>query len=133
MNAPETLKRDSLYLAQTHEVVNVSRELVDYNPYTQDAALVEGVAREGGGWAHEALTAFGQLTGSAETIELGALANRNPPEFDTHDRFGNRVDLVRFHPSYHRLMQTAIEHGLHSSPWADPRAGAHVARAAHTS
>jgi len=132
MNAPETLKRDSLYLAQTHEVVNVSRELVDYNPYTQDAALVDGVAREGGGWAHEALTAFGQLTGSAETIELGALANRNPPEFDTHDRFGNRVDLVRFHPSYHRLMQTAIEHGLHSSPWADPRAGAHVARAAHT-
>ncbi len=132
MNAPETLKRDSLYLAQTHEVVNVSNELVDYNPYTQDAALVDGVAREGGGWAHDALTAFGQLTGSAETIELGALANRNPPEFDTHDRFGNRVDLVRFHPSYHRLMQTAIEHGLHSSPWTDPRAGAHVARAAHT-
>ena len=132
MNAPETLKRDSLYLAQTHEVVNVSNELVDYNAYTQDAALVDGVAREGGGWAHDALTAFGQLTGSAETIELGALANRNPPEFDTHDRFGNRVDLVRFHPSYHRLMQTAIEHGLHSSPWTDPRAGAHVARAAHT-
>jgi len=132
MNAPETLKRDSLYLAQTHEVVNVSHELVDYNAYTQDAALVEGVAREGGGWAHDALTAFGQLTGSAEYIELGALANRNPPEFDTHDRFGNRVDLVRFHPSYHRLMQTAIEHGLHSSPWTDPRAGAHVARAAHT-
>ena len=74
MNAPETLKRDSLYLAQTHEVVNVSNELVDYNAYTQDAALVDGVAREGGGWAHEALTAFGQLTGSAETIELGALA-----------------------------------------------------------
>ena len=132
MNAPETLKRDSLYLAQTHEVVNVSNELVDYNAYTQDAALVDGVAREGGGWAHDALTAFGQLTGSAEYIELGPLANRNPPEFDTHDRFGNRVDLVRFHPSYHRLMQTAIEHGLHSSPWTDPRAGAHVARAAHT-
>ena len=132
MNAPETLKRDSLYLAQTHEVVNVSRELVDYNPYTQDAALVDGVAREGGGWAHGALTAFGQLTGSAEYIELGALANRHPPEFDTHDRFGNRVDLVRFHPSYHRLMQTAIEHGLHASPWTDPRPGAHVARAAHT-
>ncbi|HWS05717.1 MAG TPA: isovaleryl-CoA dehydrogenase [Burkholderiaceae bacterium] len=132
MNAPETLLRDSLYLAQTHEVTNVSRELVDYNPYTQDTALVDGVAREGGGWAHDTLTAFGQLTGSAEYIELGALANRNPPEFDTHDRFGNRVDLVRFHPSYHRLMQTAIEHGLHASPWTDPKPGAHVARAAHT-
>jgi putative acyl-CoA dehydrogenase len=29
-------------------------------------------------------------------------------------------------------MKTAIEHGLHSSPWTDPRPGAHVARAAHT-
>jgi len=132
MNAPETLPRDTLYLAQTHEVTNVSRELVDYNPFTQDAALVEGVAREGAGWAQESLTAFGLLTGSAEYIELGALANRNPPEFDTHDRFGNRVDLVRFHPSYHRLMQTAIEHGLHASPWTDPKPGAHVARAART-
>jgi putative acyl-CoA dehydrogenase len=132
MNAPETLPRDALYLAQTHEVSNVSRELVDYNPFTQDAALVEGVAREGAGWAQESLTAFGQLTGSADYIELGALANRHPPEFDTHDRFGNRVDLVRFHPSYHRLMQTAIEHGLHASPWTDPKPGAHVARAART-
>ena len=132
MNAPETLPRDTLYLAQTHEVSNVSRELVDYNPFTQDAALVEGVAREGAGWAQESLAAFGQLTGSADYIELGALANRHPPEFDTHDRFGNRVDLVRFHPSYHRLMQTAIEHGLHASPWTDPKPGAHVARAART-
>jgi putative acyl-CoA dehydrogenase len=132
MNAPETLPRDTLYLAQTHEVSNVSRELVDYNPFTQDAALVDGVAREGAGWAQESLTAFGQLTGSADYIELGALANRHPPEFDTHDRFGNRVDLVRFHPSYHRLMQTAIEHGLHASPWTDPKPGAHVARAART-
>ena len=29
-------------------------------------------------------------------------------------------------------MRTAIEHGLHSSPWTDPGPGAHVARAAHT-
>jgi putative acyl-CoA dehydrogenase len=28
-------------------------------------------------------------------------------------------------------MRTAIEHGLHASPWTDPREGAHVARAAH--
>jgi putative acyl-CoA dehydrogenase len=51
---------------------------------------------------------------------------------DTHDRFGNRVDLVRFHPAYHTLMKTAIENGLHASPWTDPRPGAHVARAART-
>ena len=132
MNAPESLSKDTNFLADTHEVVNVSRELADYNVYLQDAALREAVRREGAGWADEALTEFGRLTGSADYIELGALANRYPPELDTHDRFGNRVDLVRFHPAYHALMKTAIERGLHSSPWTDPKPGAHVARAAHS-
>jgi len=131
MNAPEPLSKDTLFLADTHEVTNVSRELVDYNPYQQDAALQEAVRREGAAWAHDDLAAFGALTGAADYIELGVAANRNPPELDTHDRFGNRVDLVRFHPAYHALMKTAIEHGIHASPWTDPRPGAHVARAAH--
>ncbi len=130
MNAPESLRKDSLYLAETHEVVNVGNELVDYNVYAQDAALQEAVRREGAGWAHEDLTAFGAKIGAAEYLELGVLANHVPPELDTHDRFGNRVDLVRFHPAWHTLMATSIEHGLHSSPWSDPREGAHVARAA---
>jgi putative acyl-CoA dehydrogenase len=130
MNAPETFHKDSLYLADTHEVINVSRELADYNLYAQDAALVEAVRREGAGWAHDDLTAFGALTGSADYLELGVQANRFGPELETHDRFGNRIDLVKFHPAYHTLMKTAIERGLHSSPWTDPKPGAHVARAA---
>ncbi len=122
--------RHSPFLANTHEVENVSTELQDYNLYAQDIALQQGVQREGGGWAVNELQDFGRLLGSAEYLELGQLANRYPPEFDTHDRFGNRVDLVKYHPAYHRLMQTSIEHGLHASPWSDPRSGAHVARAA---
>jgi putative acyl-CoA dehydrogenase len=130
MNAPDTLSHDRLALAETHEVVNVGRELVDFDMYRQDAALVEAVRREGAGWADAALGDFGRLAGSAEVLELGVLANQNPPVLDTHDRFGRRVDLVKFHPAYHQLMRSAIEHGLHSSPWTDPRPGAHVARAA---
>ena len=53
--------------------------------------------------------------GAADYLELGELANRHAPEFDTHDRFDHRVDRVRFHPSYHRLTSVAIEEGLHSS------------------
>ena len=75
-------------------------------------------------------TSFGALTGSADYLELGVQANRFGPELETHDRFGNRIDLVKFHPAYHTLMKTAIERGLHSSPWTDPKPGAHVARAA---
>jgi putative acyl-CoA dehydrogenase len=131
MNAPETLRPASLHLADTHEVLNVGRELADFNAYREDRALVEAVQREGAAWADGALQAFGRLTGSADYLELGAQANQHPPVLDTHDRFGHRVDLVKFHPAYHQLMRTAIEHGLHASPWSDPRPGAHVARAAH--
>ncbi len=117
--------------ADTHEVVNVSREWVDANLYTQDAALLAAVQREGAGWAHESLQRFGALTGSADYQALGVQANRFGPDFDTHDRFGRRIDQVSYHPAYHTLMRTAIEHGIHASPWTDPRPGAHVARAAH--
>ncbi|HCP54079.1 MAG TPA: DNA alkylation response protein, partial [Pseudomonas sp.] len=58
----------------------------------------------------------------------GFLANENKPVFKSHDRYGHRIDLVEFHPSYHQLMSAAIEHGLPSAPWTEPRDGAQVAR-----
>ena len=123
MNAPDRPAQSEEFLAETHEIVNVSRELVDNNLYLQDAALQEAVRREGAGWAHDDLVAFGALAGSAEHLALGVLANRFGPELETHDRFGNRIDQVTFHPAYHALMKTSIEHGLHASPWTDPGAG----------
>ena len=132
MNALVEPVPGSRYLAETHEVSNLSNELCNYNMYTEDAALREAVQREGGQWAERELTEFGKMTGSADYLELGHLANKFIPELDTHDRFGNRVDLVKFHPAYHQLMKTSIEHGLHASPWTAPGAGAHVARAARS-
>ena len=108
------------YGAVTHEVFNQPVELADYNLFDSDIALKEAVRREGAAWAADSLEAFGARAGSADYLEQGALANKNPPELDTHDRYGRRVDLVRFHPSYHALMKSAIEEGLHSSPWTDP-------------
>ena len=130
MNTRIEASPGSIYLSETHQVENLSTDLVDYNMYRQDTALGEAVQREGAAWAQEELSAFGKMTGSADYLELGRLANKFIPELDSHDRFGNRIDLVSFHPAYHQLMKTAIEHGLHSSPWTEPRAGAHVARAA---
>ncbi|PPK70315.1 putative acyl-CoA dehydrogenase [Actinokineospora auranticolor] len=69
--------------------------------------------------------------GSAEAREHGRLADAHPPVLRTHDRYGNRVDEVEFHPSWHWLMARAVGHGLHAAPWA-PDAGphAHLRRAA---
>ncbi|SET61890.1 putative acyl-CoA dehydrogenase [Marinobacter segnicrescens] len=129
-NTPGTLFEPDPWLAQTHEVLNQPPALENYNLFLQDKALQEAVEREGASWARQELEAFGKLAGLRETIELGFLANDNKPSFHTHDRFGHRIDEVRFHPAYHELMRLAMEHGLHSSPWQQPGEGAHVARAA---
>jgi len=117
--------------ADTHVVANVGTPLVDYNLFRSDPALMEAVVREGAQWASDRLEAFGAHIGTADYLELGDLANRYRPELETHDRFGHRVDRVRFHAAYHRLMRMSLEHGLHATPWRQPGAGAHVARAAH--
>ena len=115
----------------THEVLNQPPPLENYNAYATDPALSEGIRREHAAWAHPDLLAFGERTGSAEVIQWGFDANENPPILHTHDRYGHRRDEVTFHPSYHRLMDLSIEHGIHASPWQEPRPGAHVARIAH--
>ena len=115
--------------AFTHEVVNQPPPLVGYD-IAADAALLEGVAREGAGWAGDDLHRLGKLGGEAEPQRWADEANRYEPRLLTHDRYGHRVDEVEFHPAWHRLMEVAVGEGLAGAPWADSRAGAHVARAA---
>ena len=114
----------------THQVRNQPPPLHGYNLYDADPVLAQALHREGAGWAEERLRALGALAGLPETIALGEQADANPPRLRTHDRYGRRVDEVEFHPSWHRLLRTAVERGLHAAPWRDPRPGAQVARAA---
>ncbi|MBW3668029.1 MAG: isovaleryl-CoA dehydrogenase [Actinobacteria bacterium] len=117
-------------MSETHEVFNQPPPLEGHNVFTADAVLSEAVRREGAAWAEGELRELGVLAGSPEAIAWGFQANENPPVLHTHDRYGHRSDTVAYHPAYHRLMEVAIAHGLHASPWADERPGAHVARAA---
>jgi putative acyl-CoA dehydrogenase len=120
-------------MSGTHEVLNQPPPLEDYNLYLSDPVLDGAVAREGGKDSRDALIDFGATAGSAEYYRWGAEANRNEPRLLTHDRFGHRVDVVEFHPSWHALMETAVGNGHHSLPWEDdPPEGAHVTRAALT-
>ncbi len=112
------------------EVTNQPPPLDPYDLFASDVVLREAVSREKAGWAQAELAALGARLGKPETVTLGFAANRNPPVLKSFDRFGHRVDEVEFHPAWHELMGMACEAGLHSSPWAKPQAGAHVARAA---
>ncbi|WP_067481915.1 acyl-CoA dehydrogenase family protein [Actinomadura hibisca] len=113
----------------THEVFNQVPPLTGYD-VADDAALLDGLAREGAGWAADEVHELGRLAGTERAQEWGRLANENPPVLRTHDRYGHRVDEVEFHPAWHEMMTVAVTHGLHGAPWADDRPGAHVARAA---
>ncbi|MEE8580610.1 MAG: isovaleryl-CoA dehydrogenase [Myxococcota bacterium] len=123
-------RRDPHYPADTHEVVNQPPPLENVNLFDGDLALVEGLRREGGGWAEAQVRSWGAELGLAESIELGRLANRCPPELRSHDRFGHRIDEVEFHPAWHRVMGMAMAQGVHNLPWRHPQPGAHVARTA---
>jgi putative acyl-CoA dehydrogenase len=118
----------------THEVLNQSAPLEDYNLYAANPALRDALgfnlpaARLAPAAAR--LGALGAVLGKRETLALADAANRNPPELKTHDRQGRRRDEVEFHPAWHELLALALKHGLHSGPWAEPGAGAHVERAA---
>ncbi|MEQ1517773.1 MAG: acyl-CoA dehydrogenase family protein, partial [Usitatibacteraceae bacterium] len=114
----------------THEVTNQVPPLAPYDAYATDAALQAAVQREGGGWAGKQLSALGVAAGG-EMMALGFLANENKPVFKPFDRAGHRIDEVKFHPAYHRLMELGVLHGVSNFSWrhAD-EPGAHVARAA---
>ena len=113
-----------------YDSANHPDELVDYNLFTSNAALVDALEREGASSAFEQLRELGSRLGSRAMFALGDAANRNPPVLKVFDRFGSRRDEVEFHPAWHELMRVLVAEGLHTSPWARPRPGAHVERAA---
>ncbi len=115
---------------ETHDVTNVPPPFGGRNLYSTDAALRDAARLYGGEWVEAPLTALGAAAGSEEVLQWGEDANRYPPELLTFDRFGRRIDEVKFHPSYHRLMALAMEHRIHSIGWAEKRPGRHVAHAA---
>jgi putative acyl-CoA dehydrogenase len=114
---------------ETHAVTNQPSPMIDINLYETDLALREAVRREAGDWLDTRAMALGEIAGSEAVLALGADANRYPPELVQFDRYGRRLDEVRFHPSYHQLMALAMAHGVHDLAWSEQRRDAHVAHA----
>ncbi len=114
----------------THDVTNQAPPLVPTNLFTTNTPLVEALEREGGSWGAGRAAALGARWGSGEALEWATQANEHPPVLKTHDRYGNRIDEVEFHPAWHELMRLSSESGVHSLPWTSEEPGAHVVRTA---
>ncbi len=115
---------------QTHTVFNQPPPLEGLDVYSSNLPLVEAVEREGADWVSERASALGRVVGGDPQQSWGRLANENKPILRTHDRYGNRIDEVEFHPAWHKLMTLGVEHELHSLPWTSEEPYAHTARAA---
>lgn len=130
------MKSAATLLSQpAQEVLNQAPSLTGYNLFLGDKTLTQAVTRAGADWAHRQLSGLGEILGSEEAQRWGFEANENEPVLHTHDRYGNRRDEVVFHPSWHNLMRTSVEHGLHNLPWIEmknsgKRNGAQMVRAA---
>jgi putative acyl-CoA dehydrogenase len=112
----------------THDVLNQAKPASGFNAFSGDAVLRAAIDREAP-WAADRCTALGALAGDEEVQELARLANRHVPELKTHDRFGNRIDWVEFHPSWHQLMTLAWKHEVPNLAWRTNQQNGHYARA----
>ncbi|MBS0326032.1 MAG: acyl-CoA dehydrogenase family protein [Proteobacteria bacterium] len=133
MNAPLTAARlqEPTSLADrfsTHVVRNQASPGTGFNAFTGDCVLTAAIGREAP-WAAERCSEVGRLAGDEAVQELARLANRNLPELRTHDRFGNRIDWVDFHPAWHELMTLAWRHAIPNLAWTAREPHAHFARA----
>ncbi|WP_133407324.1 acyl-CoA dehydrogenase family protein [Parashewanella tropica] len=113
---------------QTHEVSN-QPEWPRVNLFSNDQILQFWLKTFNGNWGTQRLSIMGKFYGN-EGVELGEQANQLPPKLQTHDRNGNRIDVVEYNSSYHQLMHYAIEHKIHALPWTDDKQGSHAVRAA---
>ncbi|MFP5253424.1 MAG: acyl-CoA dehydrogenase family protein [Actinomycetes bacterium] len=109
---------------------NQAPPLVGHNVVTSDRALVDAVTRHASAEVVEDLLGIGAEAGTEEAREHGMLANQHGPVLAPYDRYGNRVDEVRFHPSWHWLMERGVGHGLQAAPWTSDAPHPHVRRAA---
>ncbi|MFB6726896.1 acyl-CoA dehydrogenase family protein [Kribbella sp. NPDC056345] len=117
-------------MADPFAVTNQAPPLQGVNFFTTDAALGDALRPYGDLPADPGLVRIGAVAGSEEALSHALPANQNPPVLRTHDRYGNRVDEVDFHPSWHWLMEQAVGFGLQAAPWTSSRPSPHLTRAA---
>jgi putative acyl-CoA dehydrogenase len=124
---PQTPGHQGHERLSTHEVTNQPAPRGDLDLWADDPALNDHAAAAGADTAR--LGDFGAMIGTAEMRALGRDANRHPPEAVLFDAGGRRLDEVRFHPAYHRLMQAGLGAGYAAIPWEGAKGG-HATHAA---
>eukprot|EP00605_Chrysophyceae_sp_TOSAG23-4_P000518 GSChrysophyteH1.ASY1.ANO1.586.1 assembled CDS len=106
--------------APTHEVYNQSRPFVDVDLWQSDPTLqraIRSLTSEAFAQDDDALMTLerhGRASGYLGVMAAADQAEANKPVLDNFDQYGRRVDTIRYHPSYHKLMQHGVRGGATS-------------------
>ncbi len=63
--------------------------------------------------------ALGQELTTGDAWNLAGLANNHKPQFKPYNAYGQRIEQIDYHPSFHALMRRSIAHGLKGSIWEE--------------
>ncbi len=121
---PHLPPRDAL---PTHDVTNQPPARRSLPLWTGDPGVQTHAKAAGADTEH--LAHFAEMMGTGEMSDAGREANRNAPELVLFESGGRRLDEVRFHPSYHQLMQAGIQAGYAAIAWEGGQGG-HATHAA---
>lgn len=92
-----------------------------FGPCFIDGRAPEGPALHGARVGTEAFQHDAQIVNTQTTV------------LQPHDRWGERIDHVEFHPAYHDIMRDSLSYGSHSFAWTNAFEGANADRAARLS
>lgn len=92
----------------TDQVTNQVPPLEYLDLYKSDHLLRSFFNKENSGQIEE----MGEELGVFHWFEQGNLANQYPPTLNQFDRYGQRIDEVHYHSSYHNLMRIGMRYGV---------------------
>jgi putative acyl-CoA dehydrogenase len=103
----------------THKVTNQVPLLEDFNSFQSNKQLRDCVSFystllgcDANARPLDPCVAYGQYCGSKAALNDAALCNTITPQFAPLSEVGERIDSVKFHESYHRLMEKGVEAGV---------------------
>ncbi len=114
------------------QTVNSSNQvptLININRFSTDVALKETISYFSGSLHHKVLQQYANTLADEEVVLWAKQANTHVPLLHQWSATGNRIDNLEFHPSWHKLMGMAVQHGLHCHGWSG-QPNAHLLRAA---
>ena len=76
------------------------------------------------------LQEYGVKCTSERIQEAARLAEKNRPTLRQFDNYGNRVDVIDYHPAYHTLMANSLEAGVAGYGYNHQYTGSFITRAA---